>query len=246
MIFRAGNRFDEENYFLTEIDTSVPNCEVTGELDGVPVSFFGDVEEGLIIGGTVEWNQFIKNGNFDPSLPNTEWDSTNGTLTLENEMGSVIQTEMTQAYVSIFQTIPGFSFIPGHKYLYSVSVKSPTWADTGNAIVLAISGLWVKPLTASQLLTDAWNDLAGIMKRDEIAPYKFDVRKYKEDSPTPLMIKNPMVFDLTQMFGSTIADYIYSLEQANAGSGVTLFKTLFAPDDYYKYDSGTEKTITLR
>ena len=29
-----------------------------------------------------------------------------------------------------------------------------------------------------------------------------------------------MLFDLTQMFGSTIADYIYSLEQANAGAGV--------------------------
>ena len=46
------------------------------------------------------------------------------------------------------------------------------------------------------------------------------------------------VFDLTQMFGSTIADYIYSLEQATAGAGVAWFKKLF-PKDYYPYSEPT-------
>lgn len=45
------------------------------------------------------------------------------------------------------------------------------------------------------------------------------------------------VFDLTQMFGSTIADYIYSLEQSQAGAGVAWFKKLF-PKDYYEYNAG--------
>ena len=45
------------------------------------------------------------------------------------------------------------------------------------------------------------------------------------------------VFDLTQMFGSTIADYIYSLEQSQAGAGVAWFKKLF-PKDYYPYNAG--------
>lgn len=44
-------------------------------------------------------------------------------------------------------------------------------------------------------------------------------------------------FDLTQMFGSTIADYIYSLEQSQAGAGVAWFKKLF-PNDYYAYNAG--------
>lgn len=47
----------------------------------------------------------------------------------------------------------------------------------------------------------------------------------------------PMVIDLTAMFGSTIADYIYSLEQANAGAGVAWFKKLF-PKPYYAYNAG--------
>lgn len=46
-----------------------------------------------------------------------------------------------------------------------------------------------------------------------------------------------MLIDLTQMFGSTIADYIYSLEQATAGAGVAWFKKLF-PKPYYEYNAG--------
>lgn len=46
-----------------------------------------------------------------------------------------------------------------------------------------------------------------------------------------------MCFDLTQMFGSNIADYIYSLEQTNAGAGVSLIKQLL-PKTYYNYDTG--------
>ena len=63
MIERTATRFDQENWFKTEIDKSVPSCEVTGELDGVPVSFFGNIEEGLIIGGEIAWNQ-----TYDPTL----------------------------------------------------------------------------------------------------------------------------------------------------------------------------------
>ena len=52
----------------------------------------------------------------------------------------------------------------------------------------------------------------------------------------------PQLFDLTQMFGSTIADYILSLETAHAGDGVAWFKNLF-PNDYYAYDSGTLMSV---
>ena len=48
------------------------------------------------------------------------------------------------------------------------------------------------------------------------------------------------IFDLTAMFGSTIADYIYSLEQSTAGAGVALFKQIFYKD-YYAYNAGGTK-----
>lgn len=51
------------------------------------------------------------------------------------------------------------------------------------------------------------------------------------------------LFDLTQMFGSTIADYIYSLEQGDAGAGVAFFKKLF-PKPYYAYNAGELKSVS--
>ena len=46
-----------------------------------------------------------------------------------------------------------------------------------------------------------------------------------------------MVFDLTRMFGSAIADYVYGLEQANAGAGIAWFRKLF-PKTRYAYNAG--------
>ena len=57
-----------------------------------------------------------------------------------------------------------------------------------------------------------------------------------------VITENLQLFDLTQMFGSTIADYIYSLEQATEGAGVAFFKSLY-PNDYYAYDSGTSELV---
>lgn len=53
-----------------------------------------------------------------------------------------------------------------------------------------------------------------------------------------------MVFDITQMFGTVIADYIYSLEQATAGAGVAWFRQMF-PNDYYAYDSGSLQSVNV-
>ena len=62
------------------------------------------------------------------------------------------------------------------------------------------------------------------------------------------VITNPITFrpnikDLTAMFGSTIADYIYSLETANAGAGVAWFRKLF-PKDYYAYNAGELMSVS--
>lgn len=46
-----------------------------------------------------------------------------------------------------------------------------------------------------------------------------------------------MAFNLTLMFGSEIADYVYGLEQAASGAGVAWFRSLF-PKDYYEYKAG--------
>lgn len=52
----------------------------------------------------------------------------------------------------------------------------------------------------------------------------------------------PQLIDLTTLFGSTIADYIYSLEQATAGAGVAFFRKYF-PEDYYPYSAPTLRHV---
>ena len=46
------------------------------------------------------------------------------------------------------------------------------------------------------------------------------------------------IFDLTAMFGSEVADYLYTLESGTAGAGVSAFKSLFGAD-YYPYTANT-------
>ena len=45
--------------------------------------------------------------------------------------------------------------------------------------------------------------------------------------------------DLTQMLGSTIADYLYNLEAQTAGAGVSLFKSLGFDKPYFEYNAGS-------
>lgn len=55
---------------------------------------------------------------------------------------------------------------------------------------------------------------------------------------------HPQLTDLTQMFGSTIADYVYSLEQATAGSGIAWLKSYgFFTEDYYAYSAPTLQSV---
>ena len=62
---------------------------------------------------------------------------------------------------------------------------------------------------------------------------------------TGLTAGTDMVTDLTALFGSaTIAGYIYSLEQATAGSGIAKLREWgFFTKDYYEYDAGTMKSV---
>lgn len=99
--------------------------------------------------------------------------------------------------------------------------------------------------TVNVVIPAGWNRLATIQKgssaEDGSAIHSFfgivNATNYEYVAGDIYKIKNAQIIDLTQMFGSAIADYIYSLEQANAGAGVAWFKKLF-PKDYYEYNAG--------
>lgn len=55
----------------------------------------------------------------------------------------------------------------------------------------------------------------------------------------------PQITDLTQMFGTDIADYAYQLEQATAGSGIAWLKSQgFLTDEYIPFNAGEIKSVS--
>ena len=80
---------------------------------------------------------------------------------------------------------------------------------------------------------------SGIVAKQVNQGKAFYIRIIKQTTTTFNNVRfKPQIIDLTKMFGSTIANYIYSLEQSQAGAGVEWFKKLF-PDDYYPYSEPT-------
>lgn len=78
---------------------------------------------------------------------------------------------------------------------------------------------------------------SGVVNATETWNLGYFYLEQSAEAGTKTTICNFQCFDLTQMFGPTIADYIYSLEQANEGAGVDFFRKLF-PKDYYEYNAG--------
>lgn len=115
----------------------------------------------------------------------------------------------------------GEALAQGHVYLFN--------SGTSNAnIVLTNTDSWTSSMSVYI------RKIAGTGKK---AGFYFAAGTYNNEKFVP------QLFDLTQMFGSTIADYIYSLEQATAGAGVAFFKSLF-PKPYYAYNAGELKSVS--
>ena len=171
---------------------------------------YGDRLEDKIVGGTVAWNQLVKQRE-SPLTKNgvTSTYNTDGTVTLS---GTV-----TSSYAETYDPI---SLVANHIYLFSNIIL----ANPNNiSFLLQPLNLSVgSPVVKNTLNSSRTNyGISGVTSGTDLTGIKFKSN----------------FFDLTQMFGSTIADYIYSLEKATAGAGVAWFKKLF-PNDYYAYNAG--------
>lgn len=128
-------------------------------------------------------------------------------------------------YYSNIATAMGVSPLKGHQYLIYLECKN---ANENFARASVFAG------TASEVRCANNNKSYSI----KTASNSLNIlRVYGTASVETTVDMTLNVFDLTQMFGSTIADYIYSLETANAGAGVAFFKKLF-PKPYYAYNAG--------
>lgn len=178
----------------------------------------GDRETDMLVGGTVAWNQLVS------SYTNIQITTTeeNGIITITQEgVGSRYQARTNGGATPVTKD---------HVYLEVVEIKSDGTLEVGFQNYLNLD--CVKKTTSA-----AWTLLADIKKAT--ATGTTSLQLYGVGGTGSYQIKKDsfMLFDLSQMFGSTIADYIYSLEQANAGAGVAWFRKLF-PKPYYAYNAG--------
>lgn len=184
----------------------------------------GTVEEDSIVGGTVAWNQMI---NFENLFSNR---STSGITYTKGESGDISASGTAIEDASAFLTPNG----------YNQSIY-PVIASHVYALMACPSGGSTTSYFASWSL--AGNDIGNgvIAKATETKSIYLYVRVRSGQTVSNLVFK-PRMFDLTQMFGSAVADMIYNMETANTGSGVAFFRSLF-PNDYYEYNAGELKSV---
>lgn len=187
-----------------------------------------------LVGGTVAFNQLIEkdtnktNGNLTIS---TNASTKKVTLNLSADGGS-------DSYWSLNDNVPIFVRI-NHKYIILLN----NYIEENAVFCIRTTGTWKTGSPSYDALRDTGHlRTATILNASYDGGYitlMIDTRNpYTVPTSYPATAEFfPQIIDLTAMFGSTIADYIYSLEQATAGAGVAWFKALF-PNDYYAYNAG--------
>ena len=218
------NAEDGESYSVDfNVSLTPTSTDTTPYLFKAVGDVYGDRLEDKIVGGTVAWNQLVdfhnesalfKNGQLDATYRDGKWNFSN------------YATDSTYAYFKV-------QLKNNHKYFLKFDCdvvfdgdKKPAFSFYGTS--------YITPPKID--LNSGNNNITSIVTTSRDSNDRLEFR-CQYNNNCSITVNSMIFFDLTQMFGSTIADYIYSLEQSQAGAGVAWFKKLF-PNDYYAYNAG--------
>lgn len=171
-------------------------------------------ESGVIVGGTVSWNQLVPNVN--------KPDYTTGGVTFTVLSDGRISVSGT-AEKNLNYQYGRVDYLANHVY---IALGIPSSASSTGHFATVVGAVNVSDTIKKFNNNDYWT--VSI--------------KLKVGTTVSNVIYSLMAIDLTAMFGSTIADYIYSLEQATAGAGVAWFRRYF-PEDYYPYSANALQSV---
>ena len=196
-------------------------CPISGHTE---VNVYDDPK----YGGTIEWNQLVQNGNFASTAG---WGHVVCSLAASNNVITATRTGTGN-----LQCYRNIATVRGHKYLISCDMK----ASEAATITLRFGSNYNSKAVAA----NTWTNFATI-KEATAATMEYNLYAASGNIAVngTLSGRNAICIDLTQMFGSTKADEIYAMEQAQAGSGVAYFKSLF-PKDYYPYNAGEQTCVS--
>lgn len=176
----------------------------------------GSAVEEEIVGATIAWNQ-LANVNMTSG-------TVNDVVFTNNNDGSI--TINGTASADFTKSMTSSITVQVNHVCLIVGVEGAT----GN-VLIGSSNTWKKGIFVfNPSSTFTGNLTIGFKQGDS-----FTNKKYY-----------PQVIDLTQAFGSTIADYVYTLEQATSGSGIAWLRSYgFLTKDYYAYDSGSLQSVNV-
>ena len=240
-----NNKADKNGvYDEMTVGTAKQILATVGVVEKVPYNFRtsagthdigGNRETDKIIGGTVVWNQlarpFTATYYYDESSKRSFSDNDNSTTYVVQENLSVDDrrfrliatannyTDFLIGHIYLLQFLPVFNFNPGNfDWIFELGF------DTLN----------IPSKTSGTLITTIFSPTESHLHFKTVLRCDDSISAAPGDS---LTTSNYQIFDLTKMFGSTIANYIYSLETTNEGDGIAWFRTLF-PKAYYSYNAG--------
>ena len=239
-------------------DLTAGNAEqlvsTVGIEDKVPYNFrtsggtadIGDREEDTVVGGSVVWNQHVQNGNFADATGWSSYSASKTSISVENNVLTVNfldnwQSGMPSYGFGVTTTLKGagnvaYKSIAGHKYFIGADLNVTKAGEYG----FDVNGSTGEQKLATITTINAWVSVGKIFNAVSNTSTIFIIEPYLTEVTTSdtMKIRNVQYIDLTQMFGSTIADYLHQLEAATTGAGFVWFKKLFQKA-YYPYDAGT-------
>lgn len=165
-------------------------------------------------GKSIVWNQLVQDGNFTEA---SSWTTSNATMTVSNNIATITQNSSDGYINQLVNTVRG------HRCLAMVDIKGVAGKKYSlNGVIMSF------------ISDGTWQTRTNIFTATSQITYFVIAQSGEDGFPAEWQIRNACIFDLTQMFGTTIADYIYSLEQSQAGAGVAWFNQMF-PANYYPY-----------
>jgi len=190
-------------------------------------SYAGSVAElRKIVGGTLGWNQIIADSGST---------GTNGGFTFtKNGDGSWTITG-TGSSDNAFRNI-NYSSGANNMKLVAGHVYFLTKGTTASGVGLRMYN------GSSDYYSSVDND--RVIKIETVGTQSYTRLQVSNKNGVDIgtVTVKPNCFDLTDMLGSTIADYIYTLESGTTGAGKAFFRSLF-PADYYAYSATTLQSV---
>lgn len=191
----------------------------------------GDLETDTLVGGTVGWNQKVNTASsfFTSNV-------LSASVTANNDNGYSVKKTSNVGNLS------GVSSVLGNGYVYLITgkIKSSSasffsFIGTRKANVTYTAANARKYVKTNS--TD-YVDFAILDKGDSTYSRLGVWQDAGAATNSTTELGDFCYFNLTQMFGAAIADYILALETATSGAGVAFFKKMF-PKSYYPYSANT-------